>query len=42
VTPVAFDVGLFLLVTGTLVMLIHHLARLVEALEHEQEEEAAR
>lgn len=30
VTPVAFDIGLFLLVTGSLVVLIHHLARLVE------------
>jgi multisubunit Na+/H+ antiporter MnhB subunit len=29
-TAVAFDVGLFLLVAGALVMLVHHLARLVE------------
>jgi multicomponent Na+:H+ antiporter subunit B len=29
VTAVAFDVGLFLLVTGALVMLLHQLARLV-------------
>lgn len=29
-TAVAFDVGLFLLVAGALVMLIHHIARLVE------------
>lgn len=27
-TAVAFDIGVFLLVTGVLVMLIHHLARL--------------
>jgi multisubunit Na+/H+ antiporter MnhB subunit len=31
VSAVAFDVGLFGLVTGALVMLIHHLARLVAA-----------
>jgi hypothetical protein len=29
VSAVAFDIGLFLLVTGVLVLLIHHLARLV-------------
>lgn len=29
ITAVAFDLGVFLLVTGVLVMLIHHLARLV-------------
>lgn len=29
ITAVAFDVGVFLLVTGVLVMLIHHLTRLV-------------
>jgi multisubunit Na+/H+ antiporter MnhB subunit len=31
VTAVAFDVGVFLLVTGALVIMLHHLARLVEA-----------
>lgn len=30
ITPVAFDLGLFLLVTGSLIVLIHNLARLVE------------
>jgi multicomponent Na+:H+ antiporter subunit B len=30
-TAVVFDVGVFLLVTGALTMMIHHLARLVEA-----------
>ena len=30
ITAVAFDAGLFLLVTGALVVLIHHLAGLVE------------
>lgn len=30
ITPVAFDLGLFLLVTGSLVALVHNLARLVE------------
>lgn len=30
ITPVAFDLGLFLLVTGSLIVLVHHLARLVE------------
>ena len=30
ITAVAFDLGLFLLVTGALVTLIHHLSRLVE------------
>ena len=30
-TAVAFDVGVFLLVTGSLTMLLHYLARLVEA-----------
>lgn len=30
ITAVAFDVGLFLLVTGAMVVLIHHLAQLVE------------
>jgi multisubunit Na+/H+ antiporter MnhB subunit len=29
ITPVAFDLGLFLLVAGALVTLLHHLARLV-------------
>ena len=29
ITAVAFDIGVFLLVTGVLVMLIHHLTRLV-------------
>jgi len=31
ISAVAFDVGVFLLVCGVLVMLVHHLARLVEA-----------
>ena len=30
VTAVAFDIGVFLLVCGSLVTLVHHLARLVE------------
>lgn len=30
ITAVAFDIGLFLLVTGALVTLVHHLARLVQ------------
>jgi multicomponent Na+:H+ antiporter subunit B len=30
ISAVAFDVGVFLLVCGALVMLVHHLARLVE------------
>ncbi len=30
ITPVAFDLGLFLLVTGSLIVLLHNLARLVE------------
>ena len=30
VTAVVFDVGVFLLVTGALTMVLHHLARLVE------------
>lgn len=30
ITPVAFDLGLFLLVTGSLVVLLHNLARLTE------------
>lgn len=30
ITPVLFDLGLFLLVTGSLIALIHNLARLVE------------
>ena len=30
ITAVAFDLGLFVLVTGVLVMLVHQLARLVE------------
>ena len=33
ITAVAFDAGLFLLVTGALVVLIHHLAELVEVRE---------
>ena len=31
ITAVAFDIGLFMLVTGALVTLVHHLARLVQA-----------
>lgn len=31
ITAVAFDVGVFLLVTGALVTLVHHLARLVRS-----------
>lgn len=30
ITAVAFDIGVFLLVTASLVVLVHHLARLVE------------
>jgi multisubunit Na+/H+ antiporter MnhB subunit len=30
-TAVAFDIGVFLLVTGALTVMLHHLARLVEA-----------
>lgn len=30
-TAVVFDIGVFLLVTGALTMVLHHLARLVEA-----------
>lgn len=30
ITAVAFDIGVFLLVTGVLVVLVHHLTRLVE------------
>jgi multisubunit Na+/H+ antiporter MnhB subunit len=30
ITPVLFDLGLFLLVTGSLIALVHNLARLVE------------
>jgi multisubunit Na+/H+ antiporter MnhB subunit len=30
ITPVLFDVGLFFLVAGVLIVLVHHLARLVE------------
>jgi multicomponent Na+:H+ antiporter subunit B len=33
ITAIAFDVGLFLLVTGVLVILMHHLARLVQRAE---------
>jgi multicomponent Na+:H+ antiporter subunit B len=35
VTAVAFDLGLFLLVTGVLVTLVHQLADLVEEEPHE-------
>ena len=30
ISAVAFDIGVFLLVCGVLVTLVHHLARLVE------------
>lgn len=30
ITAVAFDIGVFLVVTGVLVVLVHHLSRLVE------------